>query len=88
LPRNVAAIFFKNIEKSGMCTITGNAQKSGNNPLCEFQPDTKKFLVAFSIENLFVNPAAKGTFLGMSACLKISVQPCCDFLRRPSLSKN
>jgi hypothetical protein len=35
----------------------------------------KKFLVAFSNENLFVNPATKGHFLGMSAYLKISGQP-------------
>ena len=41
----------------------------------------QKFLVAFDIENLFVDAAAKGTFLGMSAYLKISVQPLLRFLR-------
>jgi hypothetical protein len=42
--------------------------------------ETQKFLVAFGNENLFVNGVAKGTFLGRSAYLKISVQPpSCDF---------
>jgi hypothetical protein len=35
----------------------------------------QKFLVAFRNENLFVDAEAKGTFLGMSAYLKISGQP-------------
>jgi hypothetical protein len=39
-------------------------------------------LVAFSNENLFGYPAAKGHFLGMSAYLKISVHPQLRFLRR------
>jgi hypothetical protein len=42
----------------------------------------------FSDENLFVNATAKGTFLGMSAYLKISAHFWLRFLRRPSLSKN
>jgi hypothetical protein len=54
----------------------------------EFQPDISKFLVAFGNENLFEYPAAKGTFLGMSAYLKISVHPQLRFLCRPSISKN
>jgi|JI9StandDraft_1071089.scaffolds.fasta_scaffold100968_2 hypothetical protein len=64
LPRNVGAIFFENIEKSGMRTTTGDTHESGNKRTCEFQPDIQKFLVAFGNENLFVNAAAKGHFYG------------------------
>jgi hypothetical protein len=39
----------------------------------------QKFLVAFRNEKLIVDATAKGTFLGMSAYLKISVNPCCNF---------
>jgi hypothetical protein len=45
-----------------------------------FQREYQKFLVAFGNENLFVDAAAKGTFLGMSAYLKISGQPQLRFL--------
>jgi hypothetical protein len=48
----------------------------------------QKFLVAHSNENLFVDAAAKGTFMGMFAYLKISVQPLLRFLGHPSMSKN
>jgi hypothetical protein len=37
----VGAIFFENIEKSGVRTITGDMQESGNNPLCEFHVTSK-----------------------------------------------
>jgi hypothetical protein len=87
LSRNVGAIFFKNIEKSDMCTITWDTHESGNKHTCEFQPDIQKFLVAFSNENLFGYPAAKGHFLGMSAYLKISGQSQLRFLQRPSYRK-
>ena len=43
---------------------------------------------SFSDENLFVDAVAKGTFLGMSAYLKISVHPQLRFLQRSSVSKN
>ena len=33
--------FSKNIEKSGVRTITGDMQESGNNPLCEFHVTSK-----------------------------------------------
>jgi hypothetical protein len=84
----VGAIFFENIEKSGMRIITGDTQESGSNPLCEFQRDIKKFLVAFSNENLFVDAAAKGHFSGHVSYPKISAHPQLRFLRRPSISKN
>ena len=56
--------FSKNIEKSGMRTITRDMHESGNKRTCEFQPDIQKFLVTFDNENLFVNPAVKGHFSG------------------------
>jgi hypothetical protein len=34
--------FFKNIEKCGVRTITGDTHESGNKRACEFQPDSKK----------------------------------------------
>jgi hypothetical protein len=76
----VDAIFFETIEKSGVRTITGDTQESGNKCTCEFQPDIKKFLVAFSNENLFMNATAKGHFSGY-VCLpkNFSTTPCCDF---------
>jgi hypothetical protein len=43
----------------------------------------QKFLVAFSNENLFVDTVTKGTFLGMSAHLKIPVHPQLRFLLMP-----
>jgi hypothetical protein len=67
MSRNVAAIFFENIEKSGMRTITRDMHESGNKRTCEFQSDIQKFLVAFSNENLFANDAVQGHFLGMPA---------------------
>ena len=60
----MAAIFSKNIEKSGMYTITRDMHESGNKRTCEFQPDIQKFLVAFSNEKFIEYPAAKGTFSG------------------------
>jgi len=77
----VGAIFFEKHWKSGIRTITWDTQESGNKRTCEVQRDPK-FLVAFSNENLFGYPAAKGHFLGMSAYLKISVHPQLRFLRR------
>jgi hypothetical protein len=50
----------------------------------------KKFLVAISNENLFVDPVTKGTFLGMSDYLK-KHNPCCDFCgahRYQKINKN
>ena len=81
LPRNVGAIFFKNIEKSGMCTITWDTHESGNKRTCEFKPDIqKKFLVTFDNENLFVNPAVKGHFSGYVRLPKnFRTTLCCDF---------
>jgi hypothetical protein len=83
----VAAIFFENIEKSDVRTITGDTLESGNKRTCEFQPDIQKFLVAFRNENLFVNGAAKGHFYGYVRYLNILVRPLLRFLRRPSISK-
>ena len=73
-------LYFRKPLKSGICTITGDTHESGSNPLCEFQPDIKKFLVAFSNENLFMNATAKGHFSGY-VCLpkNFSTTPCCDF---------
>jgi hypothetical protein len=89
LSRNVAAIFFENIEKSGMRTITRDMHESGNKRTCEFQPDIQKFLVAFSNEKFIrVCCSERVLFLGMSAYLKISVQPLLRFLRCPSVAKN
>jgi hypothetical protein len=45
-----------------------------------FRREHKKFLVAFRNEKLFVNTTTKGTFLDMSAYLKISGQPQLRFL--------
>jgi hypothetical protein len=80
LSRNVAAIFFENIEKSGMRTITRDMHESGNKRTCEFQPDIQKFLVTFDNENLFVNPAVKGHFSGYVRLPKnLRTTLCCDF---------
>jgi hypothetical protein len=72
--------FSKNIEKSGMRTITRDMHESGNKRTCEFQPDIQKFLVTFDNENLFVNPAVKGHFSGYVRLPKnLRTTLCCDF---------
>jgi hypothetical protein len=53
-----------------------------------FRREHKKFLVAFRNEKLFVNTTTKGTFLDMSAYLKISAHPQLQFLLMPTAIEN
>jgi hypothetical protein len=41
LPRNVGAIFFQNIEKSGIRTTTGDTHESGNIRYADFSVSLK-----------------------------------------------
>jgi hypothetical protein len=52
-----------------------------------FRREHQKFLVAFSDENIFADAAAKGTFLGMSAHLKISGPPAAIFASPIAIEK-